>query len=278
MKITKTRLVLGFIGFCVIFSIANPRRAVQETVAEAPRVSSPVASPAPKPKTEKNVAPKASKEVAKTHEERREAKNWHEELCVGDKYWRRNGASTAQQTACQHIITKSLKPETIVLASSANSSDLAEQMVEEGFKKVSFRDDSYSPLSSPENACIVYNDGSVTCHKNANHIAENSATESEQAEEAFKRWDESTCSEVNPDSSIAQRTACQFVQAALLQSGFIVYVGRKSDDAVEILRTSGYQVYDDWREFNPLTESEISACVPYKDDSVACYKARPTTP
>jgi|GEM_PF-6709303 hypothetical protein len=254
MKI-KTKLVLGFIGFCVLLALAQPKKAEQNTqIAQF--------QPEPTPELQK---PKPTPSASPTPTPIAQATSWHEQLCVGDKYWASNGVSIAQRTACQYIISKALKPETVVIASTANNDDIADQMVGKGFKKVSWRDE-YNPLTSSENACIYYKDNSVSCHKNSDTLI----VASESEEEAFPQWDSSSCSEPNP--SIGQRTACQYLQVGSLQPQDIIYVGEKEDEAVEILKTSGYEVYSDWRSFDPISDRSISACIPYKDNSVTCYK------
>lgn len=175
MKITKTRLILGFIFFCVIFSIAHPKR---EVVVATTEVSTPLPEPVvtatPKVKVKKSEPLKkqnleeeeGEEETTKISTPIIQGLRWHDEWCVGDKYWRKNGASIAQQTGCQYILVSSLKPDSIVVATPVDSENVADQMIKKGFKKVTWLDDSFSPLSSRGNACIVYKDNSVTCHKN----------------------------------------------------------------------------------------------------------------
>lgn len=92
-------------------------------------------------------------------------------------------------------------------------------------------------------------------------------------EKSTTTWDTQACDGNLAELTIAHRTACQFIQIGELKPQDIIYVGNKTDDRVEEFRTSGYEVYDNWKDFNPLTQRDISACVPYKDNSAACYKA-----
>lgn len=263
--IIKSRYVFGFFGLVALSSIVNPpKKEEASTVVEAPPQIQSVATKKPVPE----VAPVPKVPIPKIRQSQPELQAFNTDICKRKSYLNR---SKAISFSCLGTNLGEYPAHVIAYATEAGQASAVNKFIKEG--KFERADAKFDTKTEQRNVCIFHQDDSAACLELAQL-----ASVQEQEEEAFKRWDESTCSEVSPDSSIAQRTACQFVQAALLQSGFIVYVGRKTDDAVEVLRTSGYQVYSEEREFNPLTQSGISACVPYKDDSIACYERRTETP
>jgi len=153
-----------------------------------------VASPSPKPPPQLTAT--------------KEATNWSDELCQGDRYFPVNGASTAQYNSCQYIKSDSLKPETIVLATGKDSENVADSMVDKGFKKVSWKD-GFNPLTDQStSACIVYVDKSVACHKgegsnlNSNEVGQSTA---QTASSTSVDSSEAVLTATDPDSQINLR-------------------------------------------------------------------------
>jgi hypothetical protein len=152
-----------------------------------------VASPSPKPQPQLTAT--------------KEATNWSDELCQGDRYFLTNGASTAQYNSCQYIKSDSLKPETIVLATAKDSENVADSMVDKGFKKVSW-EDGFNPLTDQStSACIVYVDESVACHKGeGSNLSSNEVGKSADAASSTSvASDEAVLTASDPDSQINLR-------------------------------------------------------------------------
>ena len=137
----------------------------------------------------------------------KETANWSDELCQGDRYFRANGASTAQYNSCQYIKSNSLKPEIIVLATAKDSENVADSMVDKGFKKVSW-EDGFNPLTDQStSACIVYVDKSVACHKGeGSNLSSNEVGKSADAASSTSfASDEAVLTANDPDSQINLR-------------------------------------------------------------------------
>jgi hypothetical protein len=138
----------------------------------------------------------------------KETANWSDELCQGDRYFPAKGASTAQYNSCQYIKSDSLKLETIVLATGKDSENVADSMVDKGFKKVDWKD-GFNPLvDQSTSACIVYVDKSVACHKgegsnlNSNEMGQSTA---QTASSTSVGSDEAVLTANDPDSQINLR-------------------------------------------------------------------------
>lgn len=267
-KLTKSKkfwfavALIGLLQQCALHCSKPEAEEAPVPVATQPKTRKKLASAAPSVAPTVTVAPSPSPKLTPTPKPELQAFN--DGICKHKSYLR---GSKAVSFSCLGANLGYYPAHLIAYATKEGEASAVNKLIKEG--KFERADDQFDTKTDRRNVCIFYPDDSAACLELA-QLAPIAQASSE--EEAFKKWDASTCSSASPDSPIAQRTACQFVQAGVLQPEYIIYVGQKTDDAVEILRTSSYEVYSDWKEFNPLTERDISACVPYKDESVACYK------
>lgn len=222
----------AFVASIAIAGLAAPPQAKNASVPSPSASPSVAASPQSTPKA----APKAAKPVSFTSSSAKpvgdvgqptapdvaspspkpppqltatkEATNWSDELCQGNRYFPVNGASTAQYNSCQYIKSDSLKPETIVLATGKDSENVADSMVDKGFKKLSWKD-GFNPLTDQStSACILYVDKSVACHKgegsnlNSNEVGQSTA---QTASSTSVDSSEAVLTATDPDSQINLR-------------------------------------------------------------------------
>jgi len=155
-------------------SIALTLLAGCTTHASAPQPQVTTASPQviqPTPKTVKQASSTVSRTLPEPSQQPQfknvaslEPTNWSNELCASGRYFPVKGASLAVWNSCQYINSKSLKAESIVLATAKDSENVADSMADKGFRKVGWKD--FNPLTDKSaSACIVYRDRSIACHK-----------------------------------------------------------------------------------------------------------------
>lgn len=74
-------------------------------------------------------------------------------------------------------------------------------------------------------------------------------------------------------ASTAQYSSCQYIKTDSLKAETIVLATNKnSEDVAEAMVAKEFKKVG-WKDFNPLTDMSVSACIVYVDKSIACHKA-----
>ncbi len=124
------------------------------TTIETPIIKETIPNPAPTP----TITKQAEDEPVTTGW--KSAQQWNPSICST-----KNTASVAMSKVCEYLNSNLIELESIVFATAANSEEVAlEMQAESGYELHSWNDE-YNPIVERKDACVVYNDKSVSCHQ-----------------------------------------------------------------------------------------------------------------